>query len=265
MKEFNGKAIYNPKGKAAEYSKWACNFYVGCSNRCTYCYLKKGRGAKVLGGDKPELKKCFKDENHAIDIFTNEALKNKDDLQKHGLFFSFTTDPMIKETKNLTIRAIHICNELNIPVKVLTKKTGFLYLLGLTNKYIKKELIAIGVTLTGYDESEPKASSNEERIKALKWAKETGYKTFVSIEPIISFELSIQMISESLNYVDLYKIGLESGKIYDQFKGFEFVDWLRELRNTKIYLKESIRNLIPKYTNEMSPCFVDRDFNIFKN
>jgi hypothetical protein len=26
MKTFNGKAIYNPSGKAGEYSYWACNF-----------------------------------------------------------------------------------------------------------------------------------------------------------------------------------------------------------------------------------------------
>ena len=36
--EFNGKAIYNPKGKAGEYAPWACNFYTGCSNDCEYCY-----------------------------------------------------------------------------------------------------------------------------------------------------------------------------------------------------------------------------------
>ena len=36
MEKFNGKAIYNPSGKAGEYSTWACNFYVGCSNMCEY-------------------------------------------------------------------------------------------------------------------------------------------------------------------------------------------------------------------------------------
>ena len=41
MKTFKGKAIYNPSGKAGEYSYWACNFYVGCSNGCEYCYCKK--------------------------------------------------------------------------------------------------------------------------------------------------------------------------------------------------------------------------------
>ncbi len=41
-KRFNGKALYQPSGKAAEYSAWACNFYTGCSNDCEYCYCKRG-------------------------------------------------------------------------------------------------------------------------------------------------------------------------------------------------------------------------------
>lgn len=32
------KIIYKPAGKAQEYSLWAANFYLGCSNNCSYCY-----------------------------------------------------------------------------------------------------------------------------------------------------------------------------------------------------------------------------------
>ena len=102
MKTFKGKAIYNPSGKAGEYSQWACNFYVGCSNNCTYCYCKKGILAGAMGQNKPQLKKCFKDETHAIEIFKKEVESNLSELQKHGLFFSFTTDPMLPETIELT-------------------------------------------------------------------------------------------------------------------------------------------------------------------
>ena len=40
-KEYHGKAIYQPSGKAAEYGEWACNFHIGCSNWCDYCYCSK--------------------------------------------------------------------------------------------------------------------------------------------------------------------------------------------------------------------------------
>ena len=125
MKNFNGKAIYNPSGKAGEYSYWACNFYTGCSNGCDYCYCKKGILAKSMGGDVPVLKKCFKDEKHALEVFEKELMKNLSELQEHGLFFSFTTDPMLPETVDLTIRAIGACQRNMIPVKVLTKCTRY--------------------------------------------------------------------------------------------------------------------------------------------
>lgn len=61
QKRKNGKAIYQPAGKAGEYGTWGCNFYVGCLNYCEYCFcpdfLKSGTWSLV-----PNLKKAFKDE-----------------------------------------------------------------------------------------------------------------------------------------------------------------------------------------------------------
>ncbi len=62
MKQFKGKASYNPFGKAGEYSYWACNFYTGCSNNCDYCYCKRGVMSSVWS-ITPKLKSCFKDES----------------------------------------------------------------------------------------------------------------------------------------------------------------------------------------------------------
>lgn len=259
---FKGKAIYNPSGKAGEYSYWACNFYVGCSNECTYCYLKKGRGAKILGGNKPELKKCFKDEVHAFEVFEKELRKNINDIKKHGLFFSFSTDPMIEETYGLTVQAIRLCNSLDVPVKVLTKESGHIYQISYWTPNIKPELIAIGFTLTGHDELEPNASSNENRIATFEYCKQLGYKTFASIEPIIDFASARNVIKATLDYCDLYKVGLESGKKYDVVEAQTFVEWLRELEDNKFYLKESLQKLT-HYTNAEELNFVERDYNLF--
>lgn len=32
VKNYHGKAIYQPAGKLPEYGEWGCNFYIGCSN-----------------------------------------------------------------------------------------------------------------------------------------------------------------------------------------------------------------------------------------
>lgn len=86
MGAINGRVIYSPKGKAGEYAENAANFFVGCSNGCTYCYLRKGRGAKVLGGSRPELKKTLREYPYALDIFKNELLAHKEELQSGGKY-----------------------------------------------------------------------------------------------------------------------------------------------------------------------------------
>jgi len=246
-KQFKGKAIYNPSGKAGEYSYWACNFYVGCSNGCTYCYCKKGMLGKALGGDKPVLKKCFKGEDDALPTFQREIQLNMDVLREHGIFFSFTTDPMIPETIALTQDAIGIAQYNKIPCKILTKNTEWVNdLINDWNEFKDhdQDLIAYGFTLTGHDELEPGANTNTERIEALKKLHEAGFKTFASIEPIVDFESSLRMIKETVGFCDLYKIGLMSGKKYDRKGIREFIISvliiLKHFYSTKIYFKDSL-------------------------
>ena len=87
-------AIYQPKGKAGEYAKYAVNFYVGCSNDCDYCYCKRGLLGHAMGKPTPTLKKCF--EGHSpYGVFVRELHEHIVQLRKHGLFFSFTTDPLL--------------------------------------------------------------------------------------------------------------------------------------------------------------------------
>lgn len=278
MKKFNGKAIYNPSGEAGEYSYWACNFYVGCSNGCEYCYCKKGILAGAMGMNKPQLKKCFKNESHALEIFEKELLQNRAELQKNGLFFSFTTDPMLPETNNITRLAMRKCLSAKVPVKILTKiadwvdefiKAPDYYISGWSDWNIQDDTIfgkiAFGFTLTGHDELEPNASTNDERIEAMSKLHDSGFKTFASIEPIIDFPSARNVIKASFGFCDLYKIGLMSGKKYDIVEAQTFVQWLNELSDSnypKIYLKESLQKLT-RYTNEEQEVnFVNRDFNL---
>lgn len=231
-KTFKGKAIYQPKNKAAEYSAWACNFYVGCSNGCTYCYCKKGILAGAMGQDKPQLKKCFKDEKHALEVFEKELLANVDELRKHGLFFSFTTDPMLPETQTLTMNAAGIAVKYGVQVKILTKCASwvknFIWWINNSNSDNEerdwRKNYAFGFTLTGHDELEKGASTNQERIEAMLKLHVAGFKTWASIEPIVDFESSLEMIEQTCRFCDLYKIGLESGKKYSKYEITKFID-----------------------------------------
>ncbi len=269
MKQFKGKAIYNPSGKAGEYSYWACNFYVGCSNGCEYCYCKNGILARALGGDTPTLKKCFKNEDHALITFLEELEENRIDLKKVGLFFSFTTDPMLPETLNLTFHAIQLCQGYQIPVKILTKRTDWIDFKLL--RILNPSYISFGFTLTGHDELESGASTNQERIDAIRKLHNAGFKTWASIEPVIDFKSSLEMIYQTLGYCDQYNIGLESGKKYESKQINNFISKVLLIASPLpiqkhfpyIYFKNSLlkhagipREVLPKNC-------VTRDDNIF--
>lgn len=151
------------------------------------------------------LEKAFKDEQDAIAVFEKELSKNLQALHDFGLFFSFTTDPLLPETMELTAQGVKTCVENGVNVKVLTKRADFIEnFFGLLSGYgnfdedLYKKHVAFGFTLTGHDELERGASSNIERIGAMEELHNRGYRIFASIEPIVDFPSSMQMINGSL-------------------------------------------------------------------
>lgn len=269
--KYHGKAIYQPSGKAEEYSEWACNFYNGCSNQCSYCYLQKGRNAKIYTS-VPTLQKGFKDEEDAINRFRKEMLRNLPELMKHGLFFSFTTDPLLPETMGLTAKAVRICMENGVNVRLLTKRADFVEpffgLLSAKEGYdeeLYKKHVAFGFTLTGHDELEGNSSPNLERIKTMKELHDRGYRTFVSAEPVIDPASSLQVIKETLDFCDLYMVGLlSSEKDYGKADVRNLVDELQKLpRKPKIYLKDSVVKMLELDRKTLPDNFVGSDYNMF--
>lgn len=254
----NGKALYTPKGAAREYGRIGCNFYTGCPHGCEYCYLKRGAPSKQLGGSEVRLKKCFRDEFHAIDVLQKEMDKWIEPCRKYGIFLSFTTDPMIDETHHLTCSAILAAIHRGIPVWVLTKNAHFIYdtammaYLGLIDPD-KRSSIHFGFTLTGHDEMEPRASTNDNRIMAMQRMHLMGFSTFASIEPVITWEAAERMVRQSLPYCDHYKLGLRSGVKKDYYDiaesgaAIERIVQTMENSGKTIYLKESTRNLLRQY------------------
>ena len=262
-------AIYRPTGAAAEYSKVAAGFYVGCPNGCDYCYLKKGPTSGTLGGSTVELKKGLKSEADAVEIFFNELFGGtggavRPEILRNGLFFTFTTDPGLPETFYLFAAVIPETVKLHVPIHFLTKMTGWMEsdiwknLLSIPET---KEFLSIGFTLTGRDDLEQKASPNKERIVALRRLHDEGFKTFTSIEPVIDIEVSFSIIKETVGFVDLFKVGLESHRKYDNEEVLRFVEDLAELPEKPcIYLKDSIINLIGRERGSFGENFVDANF-----
>ena len=252
-----GKAIYCPKGKAQEYSKYACNFYNGCSADCEYCYCKKGPMGN-LWSTIPTVKKTLVDEITATEIFEKEVNKNLEELRKHGLFFNFNSDPFLRETIDLNTWAIKHCSSLDIPTKVLTKQTWWI------GEYGIPKDTAIGFTLTGHDELEPGAPTNQERIKAMETLHLQGYKIWASIEPVIDPVSSSWMIYRTKQWVSHYKIGALSGKKYVSSELLAFVDYMNDYIKHRslatVYWKDSLLQQAGIDRKDLPEFCVDRDY-----
>lgn len=266
--------VYAPNGKAGEYAKWAANFYIGCSNDCEYCYCKRGVLGHAMGGTTPTLKKCFKDDEDALRRFKANVQKYLPELRKHGIFFTFTSDPMLKQTRDLHWSAALYAVEQGVNVKFLTKRADFITALHVDEcSEEQKRRIAWGFTLTGCDDKEPNASTNRQRINAMRRLHKMGFKTFASIEPIISIARSHCMISEALPFCDLFKIGLLSGKreyTPEQVKAFvcqKMADLAMYKYPAKVYWKDSVFEYIGMSREELqtqySELAVGADYDLF--
>lgn len=271
--------IKSPRGAAEEYAKHSFSAYKRCTNGCEYCYLNRGVLSKALGTGTPELRSCFKTDDDVVRKFEKELVKHRDELiADGGIFFSFITDPCLPETIRLTRRCAILAMEHDVPVTILTKMASWTFGISAIDMIdVGKErgLLCVGFTLTGHDKLEPNADGNEARILAMKHLHEQGIKTFASIEPIIDFDSSLGMIEESIDFCDLYRIGLRSGvkaDYYDNEKLCFFigqVEGLLEVKHSKakVYWKESVRERVSFTDTDYwtSRNNVSADYNIFHN
>jgi len=208
-----GKAIYEASGKAEEYSKYACNLYNGCPNKCEYCFNRVGLMKGTLGGDQATLKVSLVSEEQAYVIFCKELLQFKNEILKSGaLHFNFVSDPCLENTISLNFKCIDFALSQGVPVQILTKKADWYDHPAVQNALQYPDLVRWGFSLTGADNLEPGASPNLERVTLMQNLHETGHICWASIEPILNPQKSFDMIVRSFNFCDHFKIGVLSGK-----------------------------------------------------
>ena len=263
--------IYQPKGPAGEYAKWAVNLHNGCSHGCTYCYNRRGFMSHAFG-DEPKVAapiRRWTEQTHRMreqegmlewdadmeyDFQRIGAmLIIKEDIEKigaerliadGGVFMSFKCDPLELGNQLMTLQVFESITRHRIPVTILTKSVDWIDCNG-WQSYLRnetwKELITIGFTLTGMDEMERNAPSNAERIHALKILHDMGIKTFVSLEPVVSFDASLRMIEQAAYYCKEFRIGLMSPYKKTRYNGFDLVDFIDIVNRMRQELNLDIR------------------------
>lgn len=234
--------IYQPRGKAGEYAKLAVNLYNGCSHRCEYCYAPAFLRITKERFQKPEPRKDI------IRKIERDARKLQISNEKGPVLLCFTCDPYqpLDETYQLSRQAIQILQSYNLNVMILTK--------GGKRSERDFDLLAhndwYGVTLTSLDNSlsqqwEPNAALPDERIGALFKAHKKGIKTWVSLEPVLYPDAALDIIRQTHDFVDKFKVGT-----LNYHPHAESIDWhafavnvvcvLTELK-CDFYIKDDLR------------------------
>lgn len=253
--------IYEPKGKAREYSPLALNLYLQCTHGCNYCYAPSAmQKSREQYFNKPEPRK------DVIENLKRELARSRPTEQ---VLLSFIGDVYCEtsDDNKTTRQSLELLLDARVPVAILTKGGArCIKDIDLFKKF--NEHIQVGATLTFKDanksfEWEPGAASPDERINTLKTLHEAGIRTFASFEPVIDPDESLKLIIETISYncVDVYKIG----KINHNKEIEQSVDWTRFLNKSlellrsagkAIYIKHDLRIAAPSvrlYGNEVLP------------
>ena len=231
--------IYQPKGRAREYSPLALNIYSGgCDHGCHYCYCQTMPGGWGLVPKPRNLAGLAKEAARA----------------GRQILLSFMGDPYCaaETAQGATRRALGVLAEAGCSVAVLTKGgSRCLADLELFRRWPGGR-IKVGASLTFADRArsayyEPGAASSDDRLFALSELHRAGVKTWASIEPVIDAEESLKIIKASLPWVDAYKVGKlnHQGSTTDWSAfGVREAELIREAGKA-LYIKDDLAALLP--------------------
>lgn len=242
--------IYRPTGRAQEYSFLAVNHYVGCGHGCEYCYVP----------DTTRNDKFFTEQSVRKNVL--EQLRKK--APKYAgtderVLLCFTCDPYqpLDAQTRTTREVIKILREHKIPFQVLTKGGTW----AVRDFKLYGEHDAFGTTMTFLDDKksrkyEPHAALPQDRFEAIKEAKKAGIETFVSLEPVVDEKQTHEIIRQTNEFVDHFRIGKLNHKTSDinwQMFGCKAIELCREFE-TDYYIKEDLA----RYLDGIPFCNIDK-------
>jgi DNA repair photolyase len=196
--------IYAPAGQAGEYAPLATNMYRGCGHRCRYCYVPGVLWMKREEFDRGAVERA---------VYRMGLRRDARKYQQLGVtaqvLLCFTTDPYHRGDTRLTREAIQVLVEHGLSFCTLTKG-GSRALRDLDLFRPSRDAFASSLTLLDEKDSElwePGAAAPADRIATLKKFHEAGLYTWVSLEPVIEPTVTLEIIRQTRDFVDLFKVG----------------------------------------------------------
>jgi DNA repair photolyase len=204
------RIIYEPHGRALEYAPFAVSLYRGCPHGCVYCFAPDSTRMKREDFVRyPRVRGTY----HLLEKFEKDCAELAAAKDQREILMSFTTDPyqVLERDTGTTRSAIEILLEYGLHFTILTK-AGYLAERDFDLLAAHPDLCRFGVTLVfnNYQDKklwEPGTATEIARIETLKVAHERGIRTWVSLEPVIYLNQTLDLIRQTAGFVDEYRIG----------------------------------------------------------
>ena len=235
------KTIYETKGAALEYCKYAVDIYENCPHQCSYCYAK----------DKAKRHNASFDFNGVranVIAETRAYLENHSELKGETVFLGFSSDPFpVGYDISATIEMAKLLKEFGCRVMICTK--------GKLTEDVKTALMyvdSVGITLTCGKEMSAKyeehAASIDDRMDLIRYAKNLGKETWISFEPVLEEKFIYDTLnSDFMKYVDVAKLGKLNHMDISDLTGNEAdnIDWSKYAKNViEICEKRNIKYMV---------------------
>lgn len=208
-----------------EYGDYTINHVRGCAHGCLFpCYafnMSKRFGSVKTYEEWLEPRLV----SNALELLDREIPKYKGEIKSVQL--SFMTDPFMEqypEVGEMSLKIIRRLNKDDIKAVVLTKSV-------LPDDLLSTSKINdYGITLVSLDDGfrkkyEPNTPTYEERIKGLKKMHDSGFYTWVSIEPYPTPNIckqDLNVILDRISFVDHIVFGrLHYNKMVSKYKDYK--------------------------------------------
>lgn len=236
--------IYEPAGRAREYAALACNVYRGCDHACSYCYAPAATRRAMAVFQQPEVRTDF------LRNLGKEACALK---PTEPILLCFTCDPYqsLDARLGLTRETIKILHAADRQVHILTKGGSR----ALRDIDILGPRDAFATTLTLLNDAaslkwEPGAALPSDRIATIREYHAAGVPTWVSLEPVLDPVIALEIIRQTHEFVDLFKVGR-----WNYNPAAKLIDWaafagdavaLLESLGKRYYVKKDLACFLPE-------------------
>ena len=214
--------------------RYSLNAYRGCEHGCTYCYARPYH--EFLGmnaGSDFETKILVK--HNAPELFRKWL--SRDNWQSETINMSGATDPyqMAERRFLLTRRCLEVAIEFGQSVTIVTKNGLVTRDLDLLQQLAARNLVRVNISITSLDQQltrcmEPRTSSPDARLKAIRRLSVAGIPTQALLSPIIPGlnDTEIPRLVQAVSDAGVASVGSSIVRLPGAVRDV-FFDWLQRL------------------------------------